>query len=207
MATSRAASGPARPGKRVSARRDRRDELVAAAVDLARRSGLGAIEAATVAVRAGVSKALVYYYFPTHRDLQAAVVQVAADELLSAIRAAVPAGGEPGSMLTAGLDAAISYIEQQPESFVALVRSSGFHPKTFEVFEYARDAIADIVAERVGLRELTAGQRIAIRSWVALTEEAVLHWAMADKPVPRPDLVAFCREAALNVLASPLAAP
>lgn len=189
-----------------SRRRDRRDELLAAATDLGRRSGLGSIEAATVAARAGVSKALVYYYFPTHRDLQAAVVRASADELLAAIRGAVvlPAT-DPGAQLTRGLDAAVSFIEEQPEAFAALSRSAGFDPKLLEVFEYARNGIADLLAEGLGLREATAGQRIALRAWIALAEEAVLHWVLADKPVPRADLVAFCQGVALHLLASPLA--
>lgn len=191
-------------GRARGPRRDRRDELLSAAIDLGRRSGLGAIEAAAVAVKAGVSKALVYYYFPTHRDLQAAVVRAAADELLSEIHAAVAPGGDPAAMLTAGLEAAIAYIETQPEAFIALAHSAGFDPKLFEVFEYARDGIADVVAAGMGLTALTAGQRIALRSWIALTEEAVVHWSMAAEPVPRAQLVAFCREAALHVLASPL---
>jgi AcrR family transcriptional regulator len=188
------------------ARRDRREELLHAAVELGRRSGLGAIEAAAVAVKAGVSKALVYYYFPTHRDLQAAVVRNAADELLAGIRAVLVPDGDPAAMLTAGLEAAIAYIEQQPEAFIALARSSGFDPKLFEVFEYARDGVADVLADGIGLTDLTPAQRIALRSWIALTEEAVLHWSLAAEPVPRAELVAFCRDAALHVLASPMAA-
>ena len=200
-----AASGVA--GRTRAPRRDRRDELLRAAVEVSRRSGLSAIEAATVAVTAGVSKALVYYYFPTHRDLQAAVVQAAADELLVAIREVVTPGADAAVSFQAGLEAAIAYIETQPEAFIALSRSSGFHPKLLAVFEYARDGIADVVADGIGMTELTAGQRIALRSWIALTEEAVLHWAMAAKPVPRSDLVTFCRDAALHVLGSPLAGP
>ncbi len=188
------------------ARRDRREELLRAAVELGRRNGLGAIEAAAVAVRAGVSKALVYYYFPTHRDLQAAVVQNAADELLAGVRAVVTVGGDPAQMLDAGLQATIAYIEEQPEAFIALARSSGFDPKLFDVFEYARDGIADAIAEGIGLTVLTPAQRIALRSWIALAEEAILHWTTAAKPVPRAELVSFCRDAALHVLASPLAA-
>jgi AcrR family transcriptional regulator len=190
-----------------ASRRDRRDELLSAAIELGRRSGLGSIEAAAVAVRAGVSKALVYYYFPTHRDLQAAVVRASADELLAAIRDAVvlPANDDPAGQLTRGLDAAISFIEEQPEAFAALSRSAGFHPKLFEVFEDARNGIADLLAEGIGLTEVTPGQRIALRSWIAMTEEAVLHWVLADKPVPRADLVAFCQAGALQMLATPLA--
>lgn len=188
-------------------RRGRRDELLGAAIELGRRSGLGSVEAATVAARAGVSKALVYYYFPTHRDLQAAVVRAAADDFLEAVRSAVvvQAGDDPGGELTRGLEAAISFIEGQPEAFAALSRSAGFHPKLAEVFEDARSGIADLLAEGLELSEVTPGQRIALRAWIALTEEAVLHWVLADKPVPRADLVAFCQSIALQMLASPLA--
>lgn len=44
-----------------------------------------------------------------------------------------------------------------------------------------------------------------MRSWIALVEEAMLHWLVADRPVPRADLVGYCGDIALHIFASPLA--
>lgn len=189
---------------RVGSRSDRRRELVATGVEILRRSGLEDIDAATVAAESGVSKPLVYYYFPTQRDLQAAVVGEAAHALVATLRQT--AQGLSGTdQLLAAIDAAIAFIEQQPGAYTALVRGSGYHPRLGEVFEATRDAVADLLAERMGLPGLTPAQRIAVRSWIALVEEAVLHWLVADRPVPRADLVAYCGDIALHIFASPLA--
>ena len=41
------------------------------------------------------------------------------------------------AVATAGLDAAVAYIERHPAAYVALARTAGYHPKLSEVFEFA----------------------------------------------------------------------
>ena len=189
---------------RVGARSDRRRTLVDAAVELLLTRTLDEVDAVAVAERAGVSKALVYYYFPTNRDLQAAVVQLAADAVLDSIRSTDSAATE-ADQLRAGLDATIAIIEINPSAYTALARGAGYHPVLLEVFEQARDSVADVLAERMGIGELTPAQRVAVRSWIALVEEAVLHWLEADRPVPRAALVTYCQDVALHILRTDLA--
>jgi AcrR family transcriptional regulator len=191
---------------RVGARSDRRAVLLAAAAALVGSSGLDDLDATAVAQKAGVSKALVYYYFPTHRDLQVAVVRAAADEFLESLQATDPSL-PPADQLAAGLETAIAFIELHPVSYTALARGAGCHPALSAVFEHARDAVADLLAERAGLTPLSPGRRIALRSWIALVEEAVLHWMVADRPVPRYELVSYCQEVGLHILTTALARP
>ena len=182
----------------------RRGSLVAAGVALAGEVALEEVDAVAVARRAGVSKALVYYYFPTHRDLQVAVVQAAADGLLHAIEAdpSLP----PEERLGAALGAGIAYIEAYPEAYRALSRGAAFSPQLTAVFEYARDGVVERLARGMGMGEPTLAQRLALRSWLALVEEAVLHWIVTPTGVARDELVAYCRDVALFVSATPLAA-
>jgi hypothetical protein len=111
----------------------------------------------------------------------------------------VGAGLPPEERLTAGLDAFVRYIEQQPASYQAVVRRAGSDEQLLAVFEDTRAAVVDIVAGTLGLSELPAGLRLAIRGWIAMVEECVLHW-LDDRPVPREELVEFLRQAALTML-------
>jgi AcrR family transcriptional regulator len=147
----------------------------------------------------------VYYYFPTHRDLQVAVVRAAADELLAAL-ASVPAA-TPVEELTAGIRRGIDHIERQPQVYLTLNRAAAFSPQLTEVFDYARSGVVALLAAGLGMGEPTPSQRLCLRAWLALVEEAILHWIRAGRPVPREELVLWCRDVALHVLASPMAAP
>ena len=184
---------------------DRRAALIAGGLSLLREVPLEAVDAPAVARRTGVSKALVYYYFPTHRDLHVAVVRAAADELLEAVE--VAPGEDAGARLSAALDNGIAFIESQPQAYRALNRAAAFSPQLTEVFEYARSGVVDLLAAGLGIEELTTRQRICLRSWLSLVEEAVLHWIVTGHPVPREELVAWCRDVALHILSTPMAGP
>ncbi|HLK83210.1 MAG TPA: helix-turn-helix domain-containing protein [Xanthobacteraceae bacterium] len=81
----------------------RHEAIVAAARRLACESGLGAVQIAPVAERAGIAAGTVYRYFPSKDDLVAAVVSAATEREVAAIRAAAAAA--PGAL--SGLAAAI----------------------------------------------------------------------------------------------------
>jgi AcrR family transcriptional regulator len=81
----------------------RHEAIIAAARALASESGLGAVQIAPVAERAGVAAGTVYRYFPSKDDLVAAVVNATSEREVAAIRAAAAAA--PGAL--SGLAAAI----------------------------------------------------------------------------------------------------
>lgn len=60
----------------------RRDQLVEVGLTLARTTPFDQISADEVARIAGVSKGLVFHYFPTTRDLQVAVLRAGIRELM-----------------------------------------------------------------------------------------------------------------------------
>ena len=190
--------------ERVGSRSPRREELVAAGLLLLRDSSIDAVAAPAIAKAAGVSKALVYYYFPTQPDLQAAVAQAGADHLVERIRRSLEGATTQAERLTAGVEVACRFMEKQPEAYAAMVRGANFHPRLLEVIEYARNGIVDVLAPELGLIELTAGQRIALRSWIALSEESILTWVLSGRPVRRSELVAYCRDLGLHILDTPL---
>lgn len=180
----------------------RRAQLVGVGLALMKEMPFDEVTAEVVARAGGVSKGLVFHYFPTTRDLQVAILRAAAAELLADLD--VEADLPPDERLRVGLEAFVRYIEQQPASYQAVVRRAGSDERLLAVFEDTRAAVVDIVASTLGLSELPAGLRLAIRGWIAMVEECVLHW-LDDKPVPRHELVEFLRRAALTMLPDALA--
>jgi|SRR5581483_981699 len=176
---------------------ERRAQLVGVGLALMKGMPFDEVTAEVVAKAGGVSKGLVFHYFPTTRDLQVAMLRAAADELLAELD--VGAGLPPDERLRVGLDAFVRYIEQQPASYQAVVRRAGSDERLLAVFEDTRSAVVAIVAATLGLSGLPAPLRLAIRGWIAMVEECVLHW-LEDKPVPREELVEFLRRAALTML-------
>jgi AcrR family transcriptional regulator len=180
----------------------RRAQLVGVGLALMKQMPFDEVTAEVVARAGGVSKGLVFHYFPTTRDLQVAMLRAAAVELLAQLD--VGAELPPDERLRVGLDAFVRYIEQQPASYQAVVRRAGSDERLLEVFEDTRAAVVGIVAGALGLSELPPGLRLLIRGWIAMVEECVLHW-LDDRPVPREELVEFLRRAALTMLPEALA--
>ena len=180
----------------------RRAQLVGVGLALMKEMPFDEITAEVVARAGGVSKGLVFHYFPSTRDLQVAILRAAAGELL--VELDVGAGLPPDERLRVGLDAFVRYIEQHPASYQAVVRRAGSDERLLAVFEDTRAAVVDIVAASLGLSELPPGLRLVIRGWIAMVEECVLHW-LDDRPVPRDDLIEFLRRAALTMLPDALA--
>src|SRR5947208_11102090 len=75
-----------------------------------------------IAERAGVSRGLLYHYFPTKRDFYVAVTRAAAKEAgdLTAPDPSLPADAQ----LRAGIDTFLRYAEQHSHGFLTAYRGS-----------------------------------------------------------------------------------
>jgi AcrR family transcriptional regulator len=81
----------------------RHDGIVAAARAIAAESGLGAVQIAPVAARAGIAAGTVYRYFPAKTDLVGALIEAVSTHEIAAFRRAADAAPGPLSALAAGL--------------------------------------------------------------------------------------------------------
>jgi AcrR family transcriptional regulator len=187
---------PAAPGRRLGPDA-RRAQLVEVGLALVKTMRFDEVTAEVVARASGVSKGLVFHYFPATSDLQVAILRAASAELLSEI----DVGGDlpPDERLRVGLDAFVRYIEQQPASYQAVARRAWSDQRLLAVFEDTRAAVVGIIAGALGFSELPAGLRLVFRGWIAMVEECILDW-LDDKPVPRAELLEFLAGAALTML-------
>jgi AcrR family transcriptional regulator len=176
----------------------RRRQLLEAGFEMIQTRPFTQVTADEVARAVGVSKGLVFHYFPTNRDLQVAVVRVAAAELLSRLNVDPELPAE--QRLGAGLEAFVTFIETQPANYLAVARSVGSDPALLAVFEETRSAVVDLILAAIGLAgSPPPGLRIVIRGWIAMVEESVLHW-LEGSTVPRDQLLGFLQRAAAAML-------
>jgi AcrR family transcriptional regulator len=82
---------------------EREQAILAAATGIAAESGMGAVQIAAVAARAGIAAGTVYRYFPSKSDLIAELIAAVTARELAAMRAAADAAPGPLSALAAAI--------------------------------------------------------------------------------------------------------
>ncbi len=154
---------------------ERRREVIAAASDLFADHAFADISMRRIADRAGISKALLYHYFPSKTALFKAAVRAHAEELERLI---APAGdGEPMAELSASLDAYLVWIEGHARTWVKLVQSASTVPAARELVEgFRARTLRQILARLGGPGEPAPALRVALRGWLGAIDAAVLDW-------------------------------
>lgn len=119
------AAPPPRPalprGRRSEDARDRRAEIVRAALSVLGRRGYADTALRQIATEAGVAQGLVHYYFSSKEDLLIAVAEEIETQLAEAWGRAVRGSDDPLERIVAGLDAADSRFAQRPELWRTLL--------------------------------------------------------------------------------------
>jgi AcrR family transcriptional regulator len=131
-----------------------------------------------VAKDAGISKGLLYHYFPTKRDFYLATIRDAARELLDLTAPSEEL--EPIDRAQAGLDAYLGYVEQHALAYAALFRSGiGADPEVFALVEATRAQFLNRVLAGLDSkgRDVTPAMHLALRGWVGFVEAASIEWA------------------------------
>jgi AcrR family transcriptional regulator len=154
----------------------RRQQLVALGVEMFSERPFDDVSIDDIAVSAGISKGLLYHYFPSKRDFYVAVVRHSADEM-EAITETDPQLA-PLERLSVGLDRYLDYVDTHARGYATVLRAGiGSDPEVAAIVERVRAAMARRILDDLGGEDtLPPGVRIAVRGWVGFTEAAVLEW-------------------------------
>jgi AcrR family transcriptional regulator len=128
---------------------------------------------------AGISKGLLYHYFPTKRDLYVAGLREIADELVEAITR-VPDNLAPLDRVRTSVGAYLDHITRHSQAFVALMRGGiGSDPEVAAVIESVRTRLFDKFLVGSPFASLWAGDarfETAVRGWIGFVEAASIDW-------------------------------
>ena len=159
-----------------------------------------------IARAAGISKGLLYHYFPSKRDYYVEVVRRAASELLARTDGA-PHAEVSVEALRGALDAYLDFVDQHARSYVALVRGGiGSDPEVVQLLEATRRTLTERIVSRISADEPPPLLRLALRGWIGLVESASLDW-LDRREVPREQLRGLLEQMLLATIVAAGVAP
>jgi AcrR family transcriptional regulator len=152
---------------------ERRRQLLELCTELFARHSFGELSMARIAREAGISKALLYHYFPSKRDLFLATLQQAAEEVRR--RTEPDPGLPPAVALAASLDAFLAWVSENELAYRKLLESAGTVPEVGALIAEVRDRTSDRILAGLDA-EQSPSVRAAVRAWLWFMDGAILDW-------------------------------
>ncbi|MFE2633661.1 TetR/AcrR family transcriptional regulator [Streptomyces scopuliridis] len=166
---------------------ERKRQLIGVALELFSRRSPEDVSIDEIAAAAGISRPLVYHYFPGKQSLYEAAVRRAADDLATRFRE--PREGPLGTRLLRVMGRFFDFVDEHGAGFSALMRGGpavGSSTANAMVDEVRQAAYEQILAH-LGVGNPPARLELVVRSWVSLAETTALIW-LDGRRVPRGEL-------------------
>jgi AcrR family transcriptional regulator len=160
-----------------------------------------------VAHGAGVSRALLYKYFPNKKSLFVAVVNDLSDRMLARTAKSIDPDTTPFEQVRTGVLGYLKQYEKHPYAADSIVLGVGAtNPQLLHRDKSDRKYLSELLTDR--LRETLclsddapAAQLLPAltRAWLAFTEEFIRQW-MLDRSLGRDEVADQCAHALLDTL-------
>jgi AcrR family transcriptional regulator len=166
---------------------ERRRQLIGIALQLFGQRSPHDVSIDEIAAAAGISRPLVYHYFPGKLSLYEAALQRAAADLTE--RFVEPRTGPLGNRLLKVMGRLFDFVEEHGPGFAALVRGGPAvdGAATGALVEAVRQAAYEQLVSHLGVAEPTPRLELVVRSWISLAESTALLW-LEGRRVPRAEL-------------------
>jgi AcrR family transcriptional regulator len=152
---------------------ERRAQLLDLSTDLFARYSFAELSMARIAREAGISKALLYHYFPSKQDLFVATLSEAAQEV--GRRTEPDPSLPPAQALATSLDAFLAWVDENELAYRKLIESAGSVPEVGALITEVRDRTSARILEALGATE-NPKARAVTRAWLWFMDGAILDW-------------------------------
>ncbi|MEU6353344.1 TetR/AcrR family transcriptional regulator [Streptomyces sp. NPDC047072] len=166
---------------------ERRQQLIGVALELFARRSPDEVSIDEIASAAGISRPLVYHYFPGKLSLYEAALKRAAEDLAS--RFEEPHEGPLGTRLLRVMRRFFDFVEQHGPGFSALMRGGPAvgSSTTNALVDSVRQIAYDQILSYLRVENPPARLELVIRSWISLVEATALIW-LDGRRIPRAEL-------------------
>ncbi|MET8668578.1 TetR/AcrR family transcriptional regulator [Streptomyces tendae] len=168
---------------------ERRQQLIGVALDLFSRRSPDEVSIDEIASAAGISRPLVYHYFPGKLSLYEAALQRASDDL--AARFVEPHQGPLGARLLRVMGRYFDFVDEHGPGFSALMRGGPAvgSSTTNALVDSVRQAAYVQILSHLDVTDPPARLELVVRSWISLAESTALLW-LDGRRIPRAELEA-----------------
>ncbi|WP_338777969.1 TetR/AcrR family transcriptional regulator [Streptomyces sp. DG1A-41] len=166
---------------------ERRQQLIGVALELFSRRSPDEVSIDEIASAAGISRPLVYHYFPGKLSLYEAALKRASDDL--AARFAEPHDGPLGARLLRVMRRFFDFVDEHGPGFSALMRGGPAvgSSTTNALIDSVRQAAYVQILSHLGVADPPARLELVVRSWISLAESTALIW-LDGRRIPRAEL-------------------
>ncbi|MFI6372076.1 TetR/AcrR family transcriptional regulator [Streptomyces sp. NPDC050546] len=166
---------------------ERRQQLIGVALELFSRRSPDEVSIDEIASAAGISRPLVYHYFPGKLSLYEAALRRAADDL--AARFVEPHEGPLGARLHRVMGRYFDFVDEHGPGFSALMRGGPAvgSSTTNALVDSVRQAAYVQILSHLGVTDPPARLELVVRSWISLAESTALIW-LDGRRIPREEL-------------------
>ncbi|GGW83226.1 TetR family transcriptional regulator [Streptomyces lomondensis] len=161
--------------------------MIGVALELFSRRSPDEVSIDEIASAAGISRPLVYHYFPGKLSLYEAALQRASDDL--AARFVEPHEGPLGARLLRVMRRYFDFVEEHGPGFSALMRGGPAvgSSTTNALVDSVRQAAYVQILSHLGVTDPPARLELVVRSWISLAESTALIW-LDGRRIPRREL-------------------
>ncbi|CAL9405254.1 HTH-type transcriptional regulator BetI [Streptomyces sp. enrichment culture] len=175
---------------------ERRQQLIGIALELFSRRSPDEVSIDEIASAAGISRPLVYHYFPGKLSLYEAALKRAAEDLAG--RFTQPYDGPLGAWSLRVMGRFFDFVDEHGPGFSALMRggpavpagaacSLGSASAACALIDSVRQAAYTALLSHLGVTDPPARLELVVRSWLSLVESTALIW-LDGRRVPRAEL-------------------
>ncbi|MFD7641453.1 TetR/AcrR family transcriptional regulator [Kitasatospora sp. NPDC059795] len=178
---------------------DRRAQLLGVAAQLFAAQPYDEVLMEDVAERAGVSRALLYRYFPSKRDLFAALYRQVSDQLLASTR--FDPADSLVEQLAEGLDAHIEYFAENRNTVLAANRVLAGDRLVRTIMDDELDALRERLLGVLPIGDDRARQAVSgvLKSWLVFVQVLCVDW-LIEPHCTRAELRDVCIGAVLGAI-------
>jgi len=174
---------------------DRRKQLIRIGLMMLRTRPIHELSIDAVAAEAGISRGLLFHYFPSKRDFYVAVISAAGRRLLRVTKPdeSLP----PPEQLRQMMLSFVAFIARRRDAYISFVRgAAGGDDYVVEVYAETRAAmttrVLNLIDSGEAASEPASPERLTVHAWLAYVEDLAIEWSglpAAKRPTTDEELV------------------
>jgi AcrR family transcriptional regulator len=176
----------------------RRAQLLTLGIEMFSAHSWDDVQIEDVARAAGISKGLLYHYFPTKRVFYAEVVREAARRLVA--ETDMPESMAPLERLHAGLARYLDFAERHAPAYTTLLKGGiGSDTSVAAIVDETRTVLMTRILRGAGVAQPPALLRLTLRGWVGFVEATSVEW-LERRDLARDELLALWARALIALV-------